>query len=277
MRVFLAVFSLFFIMLVEAEESLYREDMQRIISLAPSITASVSFFEAEENLVGVTSFCKKYLRYKKNVPCVGNLFYPNLEKIFLLRPTCILHSQFIRYAWPRKFYTKTKIQLLKMENLHDVIVSLKFLGNVMQKKSLFFRWQEALEATSRIEKSLGVLFFFGVNKTFSAGKGSYVHELLDYLGVKNLAASSHSKWPCLTKEFILNTHPDIVIIAVNKKSMLSSGYLKFYRDDPFWKTLDAVNNGRLFFVDEEAFLVPGPSGLNALQVLKDCLELGKRD
>ncbi|HKK81678.1 MAG TPA: ABC transporter substrate-binding protein, partial [Prolixibacteraceae bacterium] len=61
---------------------------KRIVSLAPSLTKNVYFLEAQDQLVGCTSYCSEALADNKEV--VASAIKVNIEKTISLKPDLIL-------------------------------------------------------------------------------------------------------------------------------------------------------------------------------------------
>jgi ABC-type Fe3+-hydroxamate transport system substrate-binding protein len=201
---------------------------------------------------------------------VGGLLYPNREKIFSLRPTLILASPLARYPWPGRIPVFT----VGMENVRETVAGLRFLGRRLGREEKFLWWLSQMEKEKNPGRPMQVLFLFGLNKTFSAGRGSYVHDLVEFSGARNLSVKGRSAWPCLSREFVLASDPDRLVVAVPTEVYEDRfRWMERYRRDPFWGLLKAVKSHHLYFVDERNFLIPGPRFVEALRVLNCCWEI----
>jgi len=63
---------------------------QRIVSLTPSITESLYLLGEKDNIIGITTFCKKV---SKNQKIVGTYLEPNIEEIVKLNPDIVFISK----------------------------------------------------------------------------------------------------------------------------------------------------------------------------------------
>ena len=69
---------------------LWAKEYKRIISLAPSVTQSLYFLNAQDNLAGCTSYC--LAAKKDNKEIVSSAVKPNIEKIISLKPDLVIGS-----------------------------------------------------------------------------------------------------------------------------------------------------------------------------------------
>ena len=60
----------------------------RIISLSPNLTEIMFALDLEDEIVGVTDFCRSPLEVQEK-PRVGGLLDPNFEVMIRLMPTCV--------------------------------------------------------------------------------------------------------------------------------------------------------------------------------------------
>ena len=83
MRRFVVFITLLFVSL-----QLFSQEVNRVVSLAPSITDNIYLVGGENKLVGCTSYCIPAINDGKEQ--VGSAINVNVEKIFSLRPDLVL-------------------------------------------------------------------------------------------------------------------------------------------------------------------------------------------
>ncbi len=64
------------------------QNVERVVSLAPSLTENVFAVGAGKKLVGVTSFCN-FPEEAKQIQKVGDTMNPSLERIIALQPQLV--------------------------------------------------------------------------------------------------------------------------------------------------------------------------------------------
>ncbi len=79
-------FGLIFLFL--STTSIFSQEVNRVISLAPSITENIYLIGAQDKLVGCTSFCTQAIA--DGVEQVGSTIDINAEKILVLKPDLVL-------------------------------------------------------------------------------------------------------------------------------------------------------------------------------------------
>src|SRR6185295_16551995 len=105
---------------VAAQAEAPPEVPRRIISMAPNLTEMVYDIGAEEQLVGVTDFCKFPPAAKSKVK-VGGWINPNYEKILSLKPNLVLALQFHGKSVENLKKLKIPLLVLDCQTVQDVL------------------------------------------------------------------------------------------------------------------------------------------------------------
>lgn len=100
-----------------------------------------------------------------------------------------------------------------------------------------------------------------------AGPASFLGELLDMAGGKNILASAVADFPLVNPELVVTADPEIILLTY------PAGTVSEVQNRPGWKEIHAVKNGRVFQVEYDAFVRPGP---RLLQALRQMIELIRR-
>ncbi|MDX1285606.1 MAG: helical backbone metal receptor, partial [Draconibacterium sp.] len=66
----------------------FTQNVQRVISLTPSITENIYLLDAEDKLVGCTNYCELAVSDGKEI--IGSTIDINIEKILALKPDLVL-------------------------------------------------------------------------------------------------------------------------------------------------------------------------------------------
>lgn len=99
-----------------------------------------------------------------------------------------------------------------------------------------------------------VLFLIGDETLYAFGRHSYVQDLVEAAGGESLTADLDRRAPVLTEEFVVEQRPDVIVGAWGR------GYdvARLGQLHPAWHDVPAIRDGRVFTVDADLFLRPGP-------------------
>lgn len=249
--------------------------VERIVSLAPSITEILFALGLESRLAGVTDWCD-FPHAAKSKPSVGQVISPSLEKIAALKPDLVLATT----AGNRR-ETATAIERLGIplyglnpRSVEEVLTSIRTLGELLHVPQAGADLEAGLR--SRLETVAArvggrprprVLFVLWLEPLMSIGRQTFVHDALVRAGAESVSAERPEDWPRLSLEEALRQNPDYLILA---HSPALEHRLAALRTDPVWSTLHALRENRIVLLDE-AVLRPGPRIVDAIEQLARAL------
>lgn len=108
------------------------------------------------------------------------------------------------------------------------------------------------------------------NTYYSAGPGSFIHDLYAIVGAQNIAEATGEAFPQLSAEAIIQADPEVIILA-DEFAGESSDTVS---SRPGWGEISAVKNGRVHTVDPNIISRPGPRLVDALETLAKLLYPG---
>jgi iron complex transport system substrate-binding protein len=100
-----------------------------------------------------------------------------------------------------------------------------------------------------------VLYAASVEPPYVAGEGTYIHELLELAGGRNVFGDLDARWSQVSLEEVLRRRPELLIFAVRGSR---DETLRRLRGLPGWRDLDAVRRGSVQVVDPDLFSRWGP-------------------
>jgi len=244
----------------------------RVIALAPSITEIVYALGRENTLVGATIY-SDYPEEANKLPRVGSYIHLDLEKIVALKPDlCIA----VKDGNPKE--TVLRIEKLGIpvfavnpDGFDSVITAVDKIGEILgaTKKATAIvtdmtkRMKKVTSFTSSIADKPGVFFQIGISPIVSTGSGTFLHELIELSGGKNLAAGSKS-YPRFSKEQVLAMNPDVIIITSMARSEI---FQQVKNDWESWQDLAAVKKNRVHIVNSDILDRPTPRLVDGLEML----------
>jgi iron complex transport system substrate-binding protein len=164
-----------------------------------------------------------------------------------------------------------------VRTISDIFESINRLGKELNcqeaaNKLLFFLKDKINTFKQRLSGRLPkkVLLLLGDSSNpardlYAVGPGTFLNELLVLSGGKNILNNSKAQYPKLSKEFIIEQSPEIIIEA-GPKSDLSQKEID-YRVEQWnrFPTIRAVRDKRIYFIGADYILIPGPRLVKILE------------
>jgi len=232
---------------------------ERIISLAPSVTKIIYWLEAEDLLVGCTSFCT--LQSQDDAEVVASAVQVNIEKVVLLKPDLVVTTSLTSPETIRTF-EKLGIEVLNFSyprSFEEICRQVQLFGEKIGKKeladSLIADTRKQLEVVkAKVPASVSrpkIFFQVGADPLFTVVPNTFMQDFIDFARCENIA--SDLKIGSITRETVLVRDPDvIVIVLMGSVSREEKSKWETYRN------LKAVKNQKVFVVDDEKTCSPTP-------------------
>ena len=248
-------------------------DEMKIVSLSTTHTEIIQSLGAENTLVGVDAFSEVDFPVE-----VIDAYTVTAEELVPLNPDVViiafdfngiiegLEAQEINY-----------VLLPPARNLDDVYTQITNIGELVNKKS---------EASSTIRdmkleinriinnsnyQDITVYHEIGYSYgIYSVNSESLIGEIYNLLGVTNIANSEEdpygSGYPALSEEMVIESNPDFIVVGhsdyLNKDLSIRDG----------WGDISAVQNSRVFFLDDTLASNWGTTTLQLVEVLEATFE-----
>lgn len=190
----------------------------RIISLAPSLTQSLYFLNAQDKVIGITSYCT--VAKDDNKEIVASAVKVNLEKVISLKPDLVLVSGFTSpkdIATLRKFGIAVEVfespksfdEICKQFVRIGTLVGDKEKAENIVKESR--KKVEAIAAKRKRERSPKIFFQIGANPLFTVIPNTFMADYINYLNAENIA--KNLKRGTIGREFVIANNPDYIFIV----------------------------------------------------------------
>lgn len=242
-----------------------KKPLQRIVSLAPSITENLYELGAGEKIVGVTIYCNRPKEAEAKEK-IGTLQEINIEKIVSLRPDIVLASMDDNKKEAVMKLRKLGINVFVFDEESDFkTVNKHFsqLGEIINAKNKAEKILKDIDVKmKKIENKvknlspLKVFFQLGADPIVSAGKGAFVDEFIQLSNGINIAHDLPGRYMRYTREQVIKENPDIIIIA-------SMG-VDTEKEKKGWEKFDqlsAVKNGRVVLINADLICRSAPTVL----------------
>ncbi|MBH54807.1 MAG: hypothetical protein CMI18_10725 [Opitutaceae bacterium] len=240
-----------------------------VVSLLPSITEYMFELDQGHLLVGRTNWCK-HPPEAQEVEVVGTLDNPVVETLVQLNPDLIIASSFLRQEQVAHLESLgLTVAVFDHQSWDSVISDLdrlgQLLGNSDDIKTLV-SWMERHRkyvnneiAELRSPKPITTAVLYALENLYSAGEGTFIDEMIQLAGGKNLGADLSSPWPMFSLEELLKKQPEVLLVSTEagEPSALAEKIRTMSQGD-VWSQIKAIKNNRIYLLDGDTLAVPGP-------------------
>lgn len=246
------------------------ESVERVVSLAPSLTESIYAAGAGEKLVGVTTYCN-HPEAAKSIEKVGDTQTPNIERIVALKPDVV----FVSTASQLEAFMATldqhgiAVYVMDAKSIAEMIDDLRTLGKLLAKEDAAERIANGLiERVAKVEGSFSasrkprVFVQISTEPLFTIGKDSFLTELIHKAGGESVTKDVPSGYPKLSKETASAMSPDVIILSDSEDNR---------EPNAVFKNSPAVKNRRVYRINADIISRPGPRLVDALEQIAGLL------
>lgn len=241
---------------------------KRIISLAPNVTELLFAIKAGPQIVAVTKLCN-YPPEAANIAKIGDITI-DYERLMLLKPDLVIAEDSLNSEALKKL-SDLKIRVLPIKNnsLRDISKNLRLLGQVtgkiVQGETEARRIEQGLKSLRNISLKLktrpSVFIELWDQPLMTAGPGTFLDDVIWLAGGNNVGRSLTLSFPEVSHEMILEKNPDIIVLANIKAN------IEKVRSRPGWKNLKAVKEKRVYVINPDIIVRPGPRLLDGAKQL----------
>jgi len=243
---------------------------ERIISLGPTNTEFLFALGLADKIVGVTDICN-FPAEAASKNKVGSFAAPSIEMIVSLKPDLVVAASLHREV----------VEQLDNLNIPTIVLDAQSINEILNNCDLLGKATGATKAAESIKKSINdhlklvddklksvvnrptVYYEVWFDPIMTAGPNTFIHELITRAGGINLAANATTNYPTYSLEELLAQQPDVMFYghAVETVEQILA------RTN--WSTIPAVNEQRVYLLNEDLILRAGP------RVGEGLLELAK--
>ena len=222
---------------------------RRIVSLNPTTTEILSAIGAGRRVVGRTHW-DSWPDSSRLVPDLGDGLRPNVEAVLATRPDLVVlyASADNRAAAQQLRAAGVRTLALKVDRIADFHRALALLGATTGEGDRARTVADSVDGTlARVRRATAGLprptVFWHVwdSPLITIGAGSYMSELVEIAGGRNVYGDLPDLSPRIAMEDLLHRDPEVILAGpVGAREIAAS---------PAWRPLRAVREGRVFAVD----------------------------
>ncbi|MFA5105042.1 MAG: helical backbone metal receptor [Candidatus Margulisiibacteriota bacterium] len=242
----------------------------RIISTMPSNTEILYELGLGNKIIAVSSKCD-FPPAVDSLPKVGDITL-NAEKIISLNPDLVVmlfDTQ--KYQIERLRGLCLPVFVINPRNFDQLSNSILLLGKVTgtsaAARSLAARIKRGVAKASSNKKrgtDNKLLVVLWPSPLITAGKGTFIDDIIRRAGAQNLGAKASGAYPTLDFEFVMKEDPDFIVFAgksyKNMRDALS---------EKKWQALKAVQDKKVMLIDSDILTRPSPRALTALELISN--------
>ena len=245
---------------------------QRIVSLAPATTELLFALGAGNRVVGRTRWCD-FPAEALAVPSVGDGLNPNIETVAATRPDLVVLYGTSANAAAVDQLARLGIPAVNvpMDRLSDVGTSARLLGRLLgdpaRADSIAARFDSALAALreDRTGRGQRVVMVVWDNPPMVIGAGSFLHELVELAGARNVFGDVAAPSPTVSIETIAARNPEVIVGSADDTS------LPAWARRPEWRVVPAVRARRFVYLHGTEFHRPSLRAPEAVARLRELL------
>ncbi len=242
------------------------------ISVA-SVAISQILAEMDQEIVGrpttKLALPEKYLEVEE----IGSSFSPDFEKVLAVGTELLIGDSLFKEkidATAKQYGIDTFY--IDTSTYESFLFGIDELGRKIGKEeeatNIIARFQEPLNNLKNINKDLKVAIIFGTSESnMLATEDTYVGSLIKALGLKNVVTeitgstslssevnATNSSYVNLNLEQLLQNQPDVILrFGHGNIEEANRAFEKLFNENPAWKNLEAVKNGKIYDLDPNIF------------------------
>lgn len=227
------------------------KEPERIVSLAPSTTELIYALGAGNKVVGVTDY-DNYPPEVEDITKVGGFKGPNIEAITAQNPDIVLAStQSGQEEMETLENMGIPVVMIEAKDIEGIYESIRLLAQITgtnEKSQEIINEMESKisEIKDKVEDlpTIDVFYLVSFDGNWTAGKGTFIDELITLAGGKNVAQDVDG-WAQYSVEELVKNNPDAIITSPH------AGNVKDIEKAEGYKDINAVKNGNIFVISND--------------------------
>lgn len=233
------------------------EPPQRIVSLAPNVTEVLYDLGLGERVVAVSTYCNYPLEVKGK-PKIGGMSNPSMEAIVALKPDMVVLTDDGNPKMIQRRLSKLNIStyVFRARRLSDLPGEIRKLGIAFHVEgkaeqsarhiaNTYRRYAAKTKHSPRVSPRKAI-FVVQPEPLMVAGRGTAIDDVLNLLGLQNIATDAPNRYPHFSLEEVIRRSPDVIFIVKthNTGNTQTAQFLKRLSQ------LEAVRRGRVFYIGD---------------------------
>jgi len=255
------------------------EDINSIISMAPSITEVLVDLGLGDKIIAVDKYSKDIPGLPEGIPNF-DMMSPDAEQLVALNPDIVFASGMSKSDGndpfkPIKDMGICLAYIPSSESIQGIYDDIMFISETVKLKekgqeivdTMEAKIAEIKEISSTITEKKTVYFeISGLPKLYSFGKGVFLNEMIEIIGATNVLADQES-WVAVSDEVIVAKDPDVIFTNID--------YIENAVDEiktrTGWENMKAIKNNDVYYVDRDASSLSNNNIVKALEQMAEAI------
>ena len=255
--------------------------VERIATLSPSLTELVYQLGFEQCLVGRSSACD-YPPEAAQVPVIGAFGRPNLEVLKGVGAQVLLTTDLENQSYSQSIERMgIRVLVLPCESWPELMQAAEELAKLLGQAERGRQWVKSMEEqreTLRREtdsfwgdrRRPSVYVEVWGDPVTTVGGDTFLNEIVDLAGGKNIGIELKTKYPHVSSEWIIVEDPDVILCAY---MLPSASPAEAFSRRPGWGRMKAVaRNAICADIPPDLLLRPGPRMIDGAKAFQKWLE-----
>lgn len=224
----------------------------RLISLAPTQTEILCALGLLRNLHGVTEDCD-FPNEVKDIPKFGSWYSPRVKDIIAAAPDMVFtfgsYQEEVRTvleeAGIRVYHSEPATITASLDSIREIahLTGRENAGTrlIAPLEMRLFKIRERLNVAGP-RRIPGVFRIMNWDPLITPGPGAFQHDVIEFAGGRNIAGDGKSAYFVCTHEAMRARNPDIIFFCRPQ-------FRDLLENDPEWRKVNAVRNGRVYIYD----------------------------
>ena len=247
----------------EAKEEAVKETAvyKKIVVLDPAVVEMLYLLNAEDRIAAVAHSQTTGIWPEdktKDLPDVGTLAKPSLEKIISFSPDLVvlsIHSTGLAKDLEAHGIKTVSFPANSFDDIFNNFLEVgKLIGKEDEAQKITAEKKEKLEEIKKSEPlNKKGAFIYSASPMMAFGENSLPGEVLKIYGVENLTDKVKGERPILTPEYVIEENPDFLLVGLGVSSED-----EIVTANPQLKDTNAVKNKNIIKVNSQALLRGSP-------------------
>jgi ABC-type Fe3+-hydroxamate transport system substrate-binding protein len=191
--------------------------IQRIVSVVPSQTELLFELGPAESVVGITKFCVRPAEWFRNKTRVGGTKQLRPEIIRNLKPDLVLANKEENIAdQVNELSREFPVWVSDVSDLADALEMIEAVGEItgtqLRASAIIEGIRDEFESIGSDGMGMRAAYFIWNKPMMVAGGGTFIHEIMGRLGVKNVFGN-RTRYPEVTLEELRAAEPELLLLS----------------------------------------------------------------
>lgn len=191
---------------------------KRIVSLVPSQTEFLAALGLEEEVVGITKFCTlpdSWYHTKERIGGTKNL---RIDLIRQLKPDLIIaNKEENKLEQIEMLEDRFPVWASDVVDLPSALAMMQQIGEITgtsaEATKIITAISTGFEDLPPMTAGKSVLYLIWQQPWMAAGKGTFIDDVLQRMGLVNLAGHEAQRYPVIPGDKLTGLHPDYVLLS----------------------------------------------------------------